>query len=34
MYLGKLNNKEVLNPKPKTLEYYKIKFGSWKKNYI
>ena len=26
MYLGKLNRKEILNPKESTLSYYKIKF--------
>jgi hypothetical protein len=26
MYLGKLNKKEILNPKETTLQYYNIKF--------
>ena len=26
MYLGKLNKKEILNPKETTLQYYSIKF--------
>jgi hypothetical protein len=28
MYLGKLNKKEILNPKETTLSYYKIKYDN------
>ena len=32
-YLTKLNNKEMLQPKPTTLEYYKIKYDEETKTY-
>ena len=32
-YLTKLNNKDILQPKPTTLEYYKIKYDEETKTY-
>ena len=32
-YLTKLNNKEIVQPKPTTLEYYKIKYDEETKTY-
>ena len=33
VYLTKLNNKDILQPKPTTLEYYKIKYDEETKTY-
>ena len=32
-YLTKLNNKDILQPKPTTLDYYKIKYDEETKTY-
>ena len=32
-YLTRLNNKDILQPKPTTLEYYKIKYDEETKTY-
>ena len=33
IYLGKLNDKLIKEPKPSTLQYYNIKYDDFEKNY-
>ena len=34
VYVNKLNNLEIQNPKPETLEYYDVKFDEGKRLYV